>query len=328
MGVLVLALTPTLGLTQGFFGGIPGLPSFGGALGGTGACGEKSCAPAAGPSLYVGWMEDRDGTSISVDLRNVAVANLSSFTHHFTNRGLWLGVAQAVPFNDRFGFLASGWYLVPSATNSRETYSTDVVLLSGERTWDTDTKWWFVDGLFCINAPAGMSFLAGLRYDYLTTRFKNPQDVANLLSLPTDTADVIIENWIPLFGTQVTYAGSFGNLVVRAVGVPTLLGTVRYRQNVGAAILGPASIEAKGNWKQGYFLEFFADYSKSFGPGAVGVFGRWNMAQGEATTSVDAILAGAAAFFSQDYDLTALRKSWTLGGTFSLAFNMPGIPGI
>jgi hypothetical protein len=316
LSVLALALTPTIGFSQGLFGGIPGLPSFGGFLGGPGACGEKSCAPAPGPTFYVGWMEDRDGTSFTAN-SDVALGGVLSLEHGYANRGLWLGLGQVVPIKDRFAFLASGWYLIPSNDNSREIY-TGIV---GERTWDTETQWWFVDGLFAVGAPGGFSILAGLRYDYFTTTFKNPRNVVGIPGLPTDQADVITQNWIPLVGTQMSYAGSFGNLTVRAVGVPTLVGNVRYKQTLGAAA---SRIEAKGNYNSGYFLEFFGEYSKSFGSAGVGIFGRWNMAEGEAKLSTDLIGLGG----SQDFDLALHRNSWTLGGSFSLAFNMPGIPGM
>lgn len=314
LSVLTLALMPAAGFSQGLFGGLPGMPSFGGAFGGAGGCGEKSCAPAAGPTLYIGWMEDRDGTSFTAN-SDVGLTGVRNIQHHYTNRGLWLGLAQTVPLKDTLCFMASGWYLVPSNDNSREIYNFGVA----ERTWDTDTQWWFVDGLFSLGTPGGFSLLAGLRYDSFTTRFKNPFNITGIGASLTDEADVVTENWIPLFGTQMAYAGSFGNLVVRAVGVPTLVGNVWYKQTVNVV-----RFEAKGNYTGGYFLEFFGEYSKSFGPGSVGIFGRWNMAQGKTNLSTDLLPGGA----NQDFLLTLNRNSWTVGGSFSVAFNMPGIPGM
>lgn len=324
LGVLVLALMPGVGFGQGLFGGLPGMPSFGGAFGGAGGCGEKPCAPVAGPTLYVGWMEDRQGTSFTADTDGTSLANIVSINHRYPNRGLWLGLGQCIPLRERFSFIASGWYLVPSNDNSREIYNAPGV---AERTWDTDTQWWFADGLFGLGTPGGFSLLAGLRYDSFTTRFKNPVNAAGIGgALPSDTADVVTENWIPLFGTQMDYSGSFGNLVVRAVGVPTLVGSAWYKQTLGGGGI-IQRIEAKGNYSGGYFLEFFTEYSKSFGPGSVGLFGRWNMAEGKAKLSVDGLIA-AGGLLARDFDLTLNRTSWTLGGSFSLAFNMPGIPGM
>jgi hypothetical protein len=309
---VALALAPAAVNAQGFFGaGLPGLPSFGGYLGGPAGCGEKVC-PSSNLEVYVGWMEDRDGTSIDVDTDGTGVGGVTSIRHHFTNRGLWLGLSDAVCLSDRLSFIGSGWYLVPSNSTSFEQYNENVA----SRTWDTDARWWYVDGLVAFGT-GGLNVLAGLRYDYYTIRFKNPFDVAGILSLPTDTADATSEGWIPLFGLQYAQSSSTGNLVFRAVGVPTLLGNIRYKQTFGGTDRG----DVRGNYSSGYFLEFFAEYSKTFGPGSVGVFGRWNTTQGN--SNVDFNLAGTVAPGDQRFKLTVHRNSWTVGASFSLNFTLP-----
>lgn len=325
LGVVVLALMPTIGCAQGLFGGLPGLPSFGGLTGGSSGCGEKLC-PSSNLQFYIGWMEDRDGTSINVDAEGVgatlvAGTNVNSVRHHYSNRGLWLGLSDTICISDRLSFIASGWYLVPSSTSSREEYFLNGVNIRGldttDRTWHTKPQWWYVDGIFAIGSPCGgFALLAGLRYDYYTARFENPYNFGNAVFGLTDEADVTSEGWIPLLGTQYALSSSMGSLVVRAVGVPTLVGTARYKQTIGG--IGER-VEAKGNWNGRGFLEVFTEYSKSFGPGAVGVFGRWNIAQGNADLDLNiAPLPG-----SQTYKLALHRNSWTFGASFSLNFNMP-----
>ncbi len=309
--ILLITTFATCASAQGLFGaGLPGLPSLGGFTGGTSGCGEK-LSPSSNLEAYVGWMEDRNGTTINVDTTGIAIGGIRSVQHHFSNRGLWLGLADTISLSDRVAFIASGWYLVPSSATSYEAYNGNVA----SRTWDTDARWWYVDGLLAFNGPAGLSLLAGLRYDYFTVRFKNPFNVSGVVSSPSDTADATSQGWIPLFGTQCAYLSSTGNLVVRAVGVPTLAGNIKYNQTLG----GFARAEAKGNYNKGWFLEVFAEYSKSFGSGSFGVFGRWNGTQGNSNVSLDIPpFAG-----TETFQLTVHRNSWTLGGSFSLNFNLP-----
>jgi hypothetical protein len=322
LGVVMLALMPTIGCAQGLFGGLPGLPSFGGLTGGSAGCGEKLC-PSSNLQFYIGWMEDRDGTTINVDAEGAGVAlgviGVNSVRHHYSNRGLWLGLSDTICISDRLSFIASGWYLVPSSTSSREEYGLGLNLeqrqqLAADRTWHTKPQWWYVDGIFAIGSPCGgFALLAGLRYDYYTARFENPYNLG--IGALTDEADVTSEGWIPLLGTQYALTSSMGNLVVRAVGVPSLLGTARYKQTLA----GGARVEANGNWNGRGFLEVFTEYSKSFGPGAVGVFGRWNIAQGNADLDLSILPIPG----SQTYKLALHRSSWTFGASFSLNFNMP-----
>jgi hypothetical protein len=308
---VVFALAPAAVNAQGLFGS--GLPSFGGLLGGPSGCGEK-LSPGSNLEFYVGWMDDRTGTSINVDTTGITIGGASSLRHNFPNRGLWLGLSDTVVLSDRLSFIASGWYLVPSNSNSLEQYDGNFANTLS-RTWDTDARWWYVDGLFAVGLPGGFNFLAGLRYDSYNVRFKNPFNVNNVISLPSDTADAISEGWIPLIGAQYSQSSSAGSLVVRAVGVPTLVGNIKYNQT----LQGRGRAEARGNYDNGWFLELFAEYSKSFGPGSVGVFGRWNGTQGN--SNVDFQILGFAG--NETWRLSVHRNAWTVGGSFSLNFTLP-----
>ena len=307
--LMIAGMATSVG-AQGLFGA--GLPSFGGILGGATGCGEKLCPNMAAPNFYIGWMEDRQGTSFSADPIDVGG---SSIQHHYPNRGLWLGLSESFFPGDRLSFIASGWYLVPSKTSSRETYPPFPENLASV-TWDTDTQWWFVDGVCSFGSPSGLSLLAGLRYDYFTTRFKNPVETLAIVgSRDGDTADVTSEGWIPLFGTQCAYTGAWGSLLARVVGVPTLLGNVKYQQT----LFSGDRVKARGNWTNGYFLEFFSEYSKKLGPGTLGLFGRWNLAQGKSNVSLEI----APIIGSNTYHLTLNRYSWTFGASFSIPFDTP-----
>ncbi|AFM23008.1 TonB-dependent receptor [Desulfomonile tiedjei] len=305
MAILFVCAFSASAHAQGLFGaGLPGLPSFG-FPGGIGGCGERAC-PAGGLVGYIGWMENREGTEISGDTTETTIFAAFSAKHKYPERGLWLGLIGSGCLSEQVSLLASGWYLVPSRQNEVEIYDWG----SSRRNWDTDLQWWYVDGLFAFGKQ--LSLLAGLRFDRYSNKFKNPSNAIAVVSNPNDTADVNSDGWIPLVGTQYVYADTTTNLTVRAVGFPVLLGNFKYREAVG----GANALEGSGNWRGGYFLEIFGEYSKRLGPGTIGVFGRWNGTEGKTHVDIQALpLAG-----SSDFDISFRRITWTVGGSVGLSF--------
>ena len=311
VAILVTAFATTVN-AQGFFGGVPGMPSFGGVFGGSPACGEKLC-PKPTLELYVGWLDGQEGSSIGLGTKGIAVAGVTSVDHKFANRGLSLGLASSMCINDSLSFIASGWYLVPSTSSSREGYTN----FTFERTWDVEPQWWYVDGLFAWGNPcSGFKILAGLRYDHYTARFKNPVNVVGMGSSSTDTADASSDGWIPLVGVQYAASSTAQSLIFRVVGIPTLLGNVWYKQTAN----GIDRVDVKGDYKGGYFLEVFTEYTKRFCGGSVGVFGRWNAAKGDSNVNFEITGVNTG---EESFELSLRRSAWTLGGTFSLDFDMP-----
>ncbi|HMK36661.1 MAG TPA: hypothetical protein VK463_16425 [Desulfomonilaceae bacterium] len=319
LAISVLLISAPSAGAQGLFGvGLPGMPSLGGYLGGPAGCGEK-VFPKGALEAYVGYMESGRGMSISYETRGLQTpGGFDSGLHRFSSRGVWFGLADSVWLTENLGFLASGWILLPSTTQSREQYNR----ANSERTWDADPKWWFVDGLFAAQVPGGFSLLAGLRYDYFSIKFKNPFNSSAFFVNPNATADAIAENWIPLVGTQFSMGGSYGNVLVRVVGFPVLLGNVKYKLYVGNA--APTFAEdVRGNWNNGYFLEVFAEYSKKFGAGSVGIFARWNGTEGKSTADLTEGTTAQAFLGDRSFDLNVTRTMWTVGGSFGLDFNLP-----
>lgn len=300
---------------QGLFGmGLPGLPSLGGFAGATAGCGETLYAKTGTLSIYAGWMEDRQGTRFTVDGGNADVFGVISVRQQYPNRGLWLGVSDTVVLGDGLSVIASSWYLVPSSVPARQHI--DLVGFPAARSWQTDNRWWFADGLFALGRPGGLSALAGLRYDYFTTRFKDPFD--SDFGGPDAHSDVIAATWIPLFGAQYGYAGPSSSLIVRAVGTPVIFGYAKFLDSDGIG----TRLEERGRWTRGYFLEFFGEYSRNVGLGSVGVFARWNLAEGRATNAnVERDVSPPPP--STNYNLGFNRLSWTLGGSISLDFDLP-----
>ncbi len=314
----LVILLPGIVAAEGLFGlGLPGLPSFGlggGSGAGCGGCAVEGGGPGCCTEFYVGWMTARPGVTFSARTTGGSLGPITNGLQHTYNlQGLWLGLSQTCQLGQNLGFIASGWYLIPSNNSSREDY--DLVRLGGPgRSWQTDQKWWFVDGLFSLgNLCGGFTLLAGARYDYLSTSFQSPE-AGSVQGLTSDTADVSLSNIIPLVGTQYSMKTAKCELLVRAVGIPTLVGTVKYNET----LFGTNRYETTGNYRGGYFLEIFSDYAYRFGAGDVGAFLRWNMANGK--SDIDTNLVGTA---NQTFDLNLNRYSWTFGGKVSYCFNLP-----
>jgi hypothetical protein len=294
---------------KGMFGiAVPGL---------TDDCRQSPCPNLAAPIVYVGWMEDGEGTTFSAYATG---ATSGGVILRYPNRGLWFGLSESVCLSRSLSFTASGWYLFASRTSGREFYDLGeagfVFVPPAERSWDTDTQWWFVDGLFAIGSRQGFSVLAGVRYDYYTSRLKNSFNASAPL-LPTYRGNVILRNWIPLVGAECSYNGSSSGLTVRAVGFPALLGSYNF-----ADVDTADSVVSNGSWTRGYFLEVLAEYSRNVGPVSTGVFARWNSTH--ESSQEDTIAIGALEHFHRSpHDVATNRSSWTVGGAITLNFNEP-----
>lgn len=319
LSILLMGTFAASACAEGLGGiGMLGLPSFGGLGGGTLGC-EANGLKIAAPKFYLGMMADRGGTTL--DLDGAFLPSLFDNTaHKYTNQGLWLGVSQLMGLNSGLCFNASGWCLVPSTAESDETFSDGFNHMDNR--WNTDTHWWFVDGVLSLNAPAGFSFLAGLRYEQYTTRFSDPERASGIgILFPWATADVISESWIPLIGAEMRSPSSLGGLVVRVIGFPALLGSLKYNETQ-PNITPVRRLEASGSWSKGYFVEFFSEYSKRLGFGDVGLFAKWNAFQGKSRSTVDYVDNFYVPTHEQP-DLTLSRCWWTLGGSFTMNFSLP-----
>ncbi len=309
VSVLILTL-PAISSAQSLFN-LPGMPSLGNwgrsAAGGCGGC-EEPVKGLCAPAFYAGYMADRQGTTFAARSDAAPLFVVQGLQHHYTLQGLWLGASQTCQITPSVGLIATGWYLFPANKTSDQTYDTGLGTL--KREWDTDTNWWYADAVLAFGTPGGLTFLGGARYDHFSTKFKNPT-IGTFIGGFNDQADVESHGIIPLLGTQYALNSANQSLVVRAVGIPTLVGPVKYNESIG----GFTAVEATGNWRGGHFLEIFSEYAAKMGAGEFGVFGRWNMAHGRAT--LNTTLTGIAA---QDLELNLDRFSWTLGGKVGFNF--------
>jgi hypothetical protein len=254
---------------------------------------------------------------------------VNEIEHTYANRGLWLGLAQTLPLTERISFMATGWYLIPSNSPSRQTYLLQGQRIPGfsERTWSTQNTWWYVDGalifgsgLGCGSAGGinGLGLVLGVRYDYYSTKFKNPYNDFGLVANIDGDADVISYGVIPLLGAQYSLSSATTNLVFRIVGVPTLVGSAVYRETIQPGV----RLDGTGSYNGGHFLEAFAEYGQKIaGPAGIGIWGRWNTANGTSDINTDLGLVN----LSNTFKLNVHRSSWSFGGSFNLDFNLPSL---
>jgi hypothetical protein len=315
LAILILGLAPTLASAMGFMPA--GLPSFGGLFGGPARCGDSYAPGLPAPTFYVGWGFGDKRTSWGVGAEGVGIIAITQINGRYDPKGVWLGVTIPLPLSERLSIIASGWYMIPGSSGDGFERYNDLSFV--QREWSTRSEWWFADGLLAVSCGGGFSFLAGARYDYFTTNFRNPT-INALLGSAGDTADLISYNVIPLVGLQVAANGATGSGLIRAVGIPTLAGRVTYDETIGIGRL-----EGSGNWNNGWFFELFGEATvKAFtGNSSIGGFVRWNWAHGNANLDVDLGAAGLGFVGNDTYHLGFHRSNITVGGSFKLDFSMP-----
>ena len=311
LGILALALAPCTASAQDFFGFGP---YFG--LGGTSCCGDEK--PKSPCTFYVGYSGDpHNSTAFNLTTTSGTVLGAVSLDISTATRGVLLGASKAVSLSDRVGLVGSFWYLFPDKTKDTEMGGVVAGGALASQTWNkTSTQWWFADLLGAFDSGDGFSFLAGFRYDYYTSRYSDPKNVIGFATVPGDTADVRSNGYIPLIGGQAAFRGTNSRGLVRLVGFPYLVGSLKFSESFTAAA---TAIEGTGNYNGKYFLEVFAEYAYTLGGTAYfGLFGRFNSTHG--TTNFDVTGTGVAPVQNATFKLGLERNVWTVGGMFDLRF--------
>lgn len=306
-GILMLALVPQGASAQGLFGGDwSGLSAA--LMGGSYQCGPK----LTGPVFYVGYTYDPgNSTAFSADTRDGGLGSLYNLTQQYGMRGVWLGLSQTVAITDSFGVIASGWYLVPGGIpDSQEPYNYSNVQ---SRLWSSlKAEWWYADALGALGSLNGFALLGGFRYDRFSTKFSSPIHAS--VGLPSDRADVTSTGYIPLVGAQVAHVGANYNLLLRVIGCPSLIGTVKYSESVS----GTSNFDASGNYKGSNFIEIFAEYGYRVNErSSMGLFARFNSTRGVSNLTLN---EHPGVGVHAPFDVSVSRNSWTAGGQVALQF--------
>ncbi len=311
--VLFILLAPVFVSAQSFFGfGLPFLGSSG-----------YGCDVPRGflnSIFYIGWGEDQSPTSVAIEPTGSGILGGDTVPRRFDfrNHGLWLGLSEELWLFDRCGVLLSGWWLVPTFGNTRESLGSD----AGKKDWDDTNRWWYVDGALALNFGGCGSLLGGFRYDYNTATFTNPHDVVGFNPTSLLQADVITSNLIPYIGIQTAFRSPKSSVTARIIGFPTVGGWLKYSEtNVAFADAGTqARIEGSRTYSSGYFLETLLEGScKPFGDAEIGGFLKWTGLHTRGTFNATGALAPALGS-NADFDYNFYRQIWVVGGKIALAF--------
>lgn len=267
----------------------------------------------------MGYMETGKGFEFTATAQNSGTLGLDASRQRHPGRGLWLGGSYSAPLGDGFGVITSGWYLIPFAVTSHQSYDfAGLGVGESHRQWRADSRWWHVDGLAAFGGLAGFSVLGGLRYDRQDSHFQDPKDDIGVGGLPGDEADFASSAWIPLVGCQYASVSAESNVVIRVVGSPTILGRATFKETFGA--LGIFRDELSGSYKRGAFVEVFGEFTRKVGNAEVGAFVRYNAASATGNVSYKSTGFGLAAVETDTFDLSVYRTSWTFGGKVGVSF--------
>ena len=312
--VIMLLLAPALVSAQGLFGiGLPLVSSWGGVLSGPSGCCDPglTCCPSVYVGYEIGLSRVRKPFNFGLDFDPALVRTYRLNTDFSDPGGLWLGVSNYCRIADRVGVIASGWYLFPTSGNAEEIYSELADGFGANRVWSTNRSWGWIDGALVLGSQCGLNLIAGFRWDSYSVRLSNPTSANPPLrarGTPLDEADLTMNSYIPLLGTQFCCGGPCCGLLVRVVGFPWVPGHLRYGET---GIVGTGSrLELNGNYSRAYFLEVFSEYSRNCsGFGCLGVFARWNYLDVRSHNR-EVVRAEPG----------PIRTSWTIGGKFTLNF--------
>ena len=327
LAVILLLLAPAFVSAQSLLGiGLPWAPSLGGALSGPASCcdpgGLKCC-----PVLYLGYEINQSRGRNPLSLGQDFAGSINSSEDVTRQRniafsdpgGLWLGISNYCQCSDRVGIMASGWYLFPSSGDAEETYTVSVGSLRGDfKIWNSTRSWGWIDGALVLGDPCGLNLIAGFRWDSYSVRLTDPRLFTGrgiLLLSSSGEADLTLNSYIPLIGTQSCCGGPCCGLLVRVVGFPWVPGNLRFGET---GILG-RRLQANGNYDRARFLEVFSEYSRTCpGFGCLGIFARWNYLDVKSATNAE--FPGTISLVDS---VTPIRTSWTIGGRIALDFNLP-----
>jgi hypothetical protein len=283
--------------------------------------------------FYVGWLEATPGACWHFDPQNEV--SLTVGEHHWRPAGVWLGLAKSLEILERWGFNADAWFLIPVNYRAREAdiiarsflisdpdTEEDILVRTIDpitRHWDTYTDWWYVSGELAWKYSSLFSVLGGFRYEYFSTRFRNPSDVQGFVLSSQDTADITVNSYIPYIGFQHKYEGPTTMLSVRAIGFPFAPADLEHVET-GEAGLGYRTESKRGRFTSSCFAELAAEYAvRAFGDSQVGAFVRWNLLEGRGLIPVEI----PRIRFSQENLFSFHRNTVSFGGSFTLSFISP-----
>jgi hypothetical protein len=284
-------------------------------------------------SFYVGWGTDVVNPRFTFDSGGGGVSSLS---HRWPLRGLWLGVGEKLNVSERCGINVEAWWLIPSTAVGTEESVVGITQFivtdfpagffittpaAVAVNWNTRPDWWYIDGrLACSCAGRNFNVLAGFRYDHFSTRFEFPFSPTTGFAFdPNNQADITVNSYIPYVGFEYSCMGAGSGLCMRLIGFPWVPADVVHSETgeAGAGLRATST----GNFNSGrYFIEFFGEYSRTvFGGAGIGAWFRWQDLSGRGPITTTINPGGLAISDAFVFD----RNTVAFGGKATLNFNLP-----
>jgi hypothetical protein len=251
------------------------------------------------PTVYVGWLDHRNGINMSNDLPDL----LGGITNVRPRplKGLWLGGSVRLRVADRLGCLISGGTLIPQ--KKAGTIVSNIGLTADFAMDEED--WYLLEGLGTYQVADRFNFLAGFRWDHTSSRLH--------VTRPGDSFDDFVVNaYLPIVGVEVRQGRPENEAMFRLLGFPAVPGTIVFHN---WSVNNTDASTSSQSFVRGYYLEALMQYRRHMHKGCnVGAFARWNFMY-SATDAQPALSPDG-----ETIRWLFQRKSWTLGIECSLDF--------
>jgi hypothetical protein len=285
----------------------------------------KACKDDANQFFVTGaWIHSFDtGYSIDGQEGNIQAATgvrTGKWSYDYDTFQVGVGLPVTLGDQGQFGkFILSGTYALPVSPDGEELLTDGAVPATSllARKWSADTTYATLEGLMAYPVYDTWYALAGFRYVYWQTSYKNPKDSnGGLGATADDDAEVSVHGYVPFIGVMTSMRG----LTVGAVGIPTTLGEVEHKETIGALRL-----KGKGDFDGGYFAEVFIDYSTpTFEmPGLSAGISVFCKASWLRTTTDLKLEELSGPIPPQEYDFALQRNLFFVGGKATFDFALP-----
>jgi hypothetical protein len=317
--IVLIATFVTSASAEGLFGGVPGLPSLGGFLGGSSGCAptnEANCSVAG----KLGYMGRSRGLVFERQAVGTNPGGINTDTFQYPVEGVWVG-ASVTGVGSGLGLSAYGpgdglclalgaSWLFPNNTEASE------IISGGSRTWGPKTQWYTLEASVSRCPVENFSLIGGFRYDSFFTKFRDPSSQVDFTtSQPTDEAELVLNSYIPYLGAVLR----LGAVEVGVIGFPWAWGRVESRETIGGA---GVRYESVGNYSNAYFLETFAEFGGQMGGGQLSAFAKYTVLHAKGNFDFERHPIGGAVRTAPD-TFGMDRQNWIVGGTALIGFNSP-----
>jgi hypothetical protein len=313
--MVILVLLPWCSLPAGVSAGgfLPDMPSFGG----------SSCAPAHTANCSGAGKLGYLYSNRLVFERAAVGANpggINFVRNEVPVQGLWVAASVAGTGPGR-GFAAceSGDGLCVSLgaswlfPNNKEASE---IIEDGSRTWRPNIQWYTLEGSVISYVVQNFSLIGGFRYDSFSTKFADPARVSDFgSSLPTDEAELILTSYIPYVGAVTKW----GAVEMGVIGLPWVGGRIESRETIGGAAV---RYETVGNYRNGYFLETYAEFGGQLGMVHLSAFATYTVLHAVGDCDFHRNPIGGVGVTAPD-SFGIDRQNWIVGGKALIGFNSP-----